>query len=422
MSTDSPAFSFRSVVVSAYLPTLLFSTGEGALIPLLPAAATNLGVSLAIAGVISAMLTIGELVGDIPSGVLVSRIGERTAMIGAIILALASLGVIILAGNGWVLGFGVFLLGLATAVFSLARHAFMTSYVPLRYRARALSVLGGVFRGGWFIGPLISAPIIHFTGGMQAAFWVMVFFCLAAAAVLLIVPDPTAIIRKAGLAQRHELSAIDADTAEAKKPASLFRTIWSSRQVLARVGVGAAILSALRSGRIVLLPLWAVSIGLGEASTALIIGLTGALDFALFYTSGQVMDRFGRVFAAVPATAGLGLGMLVLAFTHDVTNPVFWFCVAAVVLSVANGLSSGIVMTLGADLADPKDPAPFLGAWRFTIDAGSASSPLLIAAITGAASISLAAGAMGLLGFAGAWMLAYVIPRYVPHSRRDSGG
>ena len=50
MTTDgSPAFSIRSVAVVVFLPTLLFSIGEGALIPLIPIAATNLGASLAIA-------------------------------------------------------------------------------------------------------------------------------------------------------------------------------------------------------------------------------------------------------------------------------------------------------------------------------------------------------------------------------------
>ena len=44
-----------------------------------------------------------------------------------------------------------------------------------------------------------------------------------------------------------------------------------------------------------ILPLWAVSIGVSDANTALIIGIAGGLDFALFYTTGQIMDRWGRM-------------------------------------------------------------------------------------------------------------------------------
>jgi hypothetical protein len=59
------------------------------------------------------------------------------------------------------------------------------------------------------------------------------------------------------------------------------------------VGLAAASLSAVRSARQVVLPLWGVSIGLDAQTIALVVGISGAIDFALFYASGQVMDRFG---------------------------------------------------------------------------------------------------------------------------------
>jgi phosphate/sulfate permease len=88
------------------------------------------------------------------------------------------------------------------------------------------------------------------------------------------------------------------------------------RAVLLRLGTGVAIVGALRAGRSVILPLWAVSLGLPESTTALIIGLGGAMDFALFYASGQVMDRFGRLWSVVPSLLGMGAGMIVLV-TND---------------------------------------------------------------------------------------------------------
>ncbi|RXZ45878.1 MFS transporter, partial [Agromyces binzhouensis] len=82
--TDTAApFSWRSIVLPAYLPTLLFSLGEGALVPVIPVVAVDRGASLALAGLIAAMLMVGGLVGDLPAGWLVARIGERPAMIGA---------------------------------------------------------------------------------------------------------------------------------------------------------------------------------------------------------------------------------------------------------------------------------------------------------------------------------------------------
>ena len=161
-----------------------------------------------------------------------------------------------------------------------------------------------------------------------------------------------------------------------------------------------------------------MSIGIGETNTALIIGIAGGVDFALFYTSGQIMDRWGRLASALPSMIGLGIGHLMLAFTHDLPTNLGWFIAAAMVLSVANGMGSGILMTLGADLADKRNPAPFLGAWRFTGGIGSALAPLAVSGLTAVATISIAAGSLGVIGLIGAGVLARYIPRFVPRVRR----
>ncbi|PJJ72814.1 putative MFS family arabinose efflux permease [Diaminobutyricimonas aerilata] len=397
--TDALPFRWRSVAVPVFAPALLFSIGEGAIIPAIPLVADDLGATLAIAGLVAAALTVGELLGNVPSGWLVSRIGERPTMIGAAVLSLAGLAVCVMATAPWMLGIGVLLIGLSAAAYALARHAFLTVTVPLAYRARALSTLGGVYRGGVFIGPFIAAAVIGWAGSAQSAFWIHVVACLATIALLLALPDP---------GRRTEAGA-------ARTTAGLFRTLRRRRDVLARLGAGAALVGAMRASRQVILPLWAVNLGLDGATTALIIGVAGGVDFALFYVSGHIMDRFGRLWSALPSMIGLGVGHLVLAFTHDVPDAVTWFIVAAIVMSVANGIGSGILMTLGADLADPGDPAPFLGAWRFTGGLGGASAPIVVAAVTGLGSIAVAAGVMGVLGFAGAAILARYVPRYSPH-------
>ena len=136
----------------------------------------------------------------------------------------------------------------------------------------------------------------------------------------------------------------------------VFRTMWRFRRVLSRLGLAAASLSAVRSARQVVLPLWGVSIGLDAQTIALVVGISGAIDFALFYASGQVMDRFGRLWAALPAMMLMGAGFIALAFTHDLDSAAMWFAMFAAVLGVGNGLSSGILLTLGADVAPARRP------------------------------------------------------------------
>ena len=422
MSSSSPAPTLRSVALAAFLPAALFAIGEGAIIPIIPVVASDLGATLPFAAFVAALILVGELIGDVPSGWLVSRIGERTAMISAALVSIGGLLVCVTAPNEWALAAGVLLIGLSTAVFALARHAFMTSFVPVEIRARALSSLGGVFRLGYFVGPFLAAGVIHLTGSTQSAFWIHVAGCLGAAVALLVMRDPSAVLGERRAAAASAVPAAGSTPGERQveqEARGLFATLARHRGVLLKLGSGAALIGAMRAGRQVILPLWAVSIGVDAPQTALVIGIAGAVDFALFYTSGQIMDRWGRLWSAVPSMVGLSVSYLALSLTHDLDARVAWFITVAMVMSLANGIGSGILMTLGADLADRADPAPFLGAWRFTGDAGSAAAPLLISGLTAVVSISLASGVMGVLGLVGAAILLRYVPRYSPHVPRE---
>lgn len=415
MSTPVPAFTLRKAALPVYLPTLLFSAGESAFVPIVPVIAKNLGADLAAAGFIASMLTIGILIGDLPSGWLVARIGERMAMVWSSVLALIGGSLALLATEPWMLALGILIIGLATATFQLARHAFLTSFVPFANRARALSMLGGMFRGGSIIGPLAAAWIIATTGNATAAFWLMVSFTAAACAVLIFLPDPEQTfgqVRRVKDETGHDVTPGELEVEQ--ETHGLFRTIKMNIGALMRLGVAAGILQVLRAGRSVLLPLWAVSIGMRDSDTALIIGIAAAVDFALFYTSGQAMDKFGRLAAAVPTMVVMSISLMILAFTHDAQSPATWFTILAMTLAIGNGLSSGIILTLGSDLADKENPAPFLGAWRLTTDSGAAVGPIFISTIIALATISVASFATGILGLIGVAMMIRYVPRYSP--------
>lgn len=422
MSTDELPFKWSSIALPAFLPTLLFSTGEGAILPIIPTVAHSMGATLAIAGLIASMIMVGEVFGDIPSGWLVARVGERTAMIGGALVAVVGLGIATFAPNPLVLGVGILLVGLSTAVFALARHAFMTSFVPERVRARALSTLGGTFRAGYFVGPLIASLVISLTGHTSSVFWIDIVGCLGAAIVLLIVKDPAEAL-DALRSQRSGAHQLRPGQQEVEDEArGLFATVWSNRGVLARLGTGAGLIGAIRASRQVILPLWAVSIGVSDSNTALIIGIAGAIDFGLFYTSGWIMDRWGRLASALPSMVGLGVAHLLLAISFGLPDRFVWFVTIAMFMSLANGVGSGILMTIGSDLADKSNPAPFLGAWRFTGDIGSAAAPVLVSVLTGLATIAIASGVMGVIGLVGAGMLLRYVPRYITRPVRPQPG
>ena len=407
-----------------YGPTVLFALGEGAVIPLLPVFASRLGADVPTAALVAAALVVGQLCGNIPAGWAVARVGERVTMaIGGVIAMLGVAG-LALSPNLGVLTASVFVIGFCAAVFGLARHSFMTTRVPLSFRARALSLLGGTFRLGMFVGPFIAAALIAVFGDGHATVW---FFgvCLVATVLLVLLgPDPEAQTPAARVARVEGDSRLAEDTGEAvtgsiptAERVGVFRTMWRYRSVLSRLGLAAASLSAVRSARQVVLPLWGVSLGLDAQTIVLVVGVSGAIDFALFYASGQVMDRFGRLWAALPAMVLMGAGFLALSFTHDTLQAPMWFALFAAVLGVGNGLSSGILLTLGADVAPQTDPAAFLGSWRTLTDAGGATAPLLVSALAATFSLSLATGAMGVIGLLGAAAFARWVPRFVPRRR-----
>lgn len=427
VTADSPRNVLVRFAPMIYGPTLLFAVGEGAVIPLIPVIANRLGADVALAALVAAALVVGQLCGNIPAGWAVARFGERVTMGVAGIVVLAGLLGIVFAQSLAFFTAAVFLIGFCAASFALARHSFMTTRVPLTFRARALSLLGGTFRLGMFVGPFISAALLAVFGTETAS---VVFFAVCQVATILLVffgPDPEKAVPVGAGSPTRRGGGDSRDAEDTGEPvtgaiptverAGVFRTMWRFRGVLVRLGLAASSLSAVRSARQVVLPLWGVSLGLDAGTIAVVVGVSGAIDFALFYASGQVMDRFGRLWAALPAMILMGAGFFALSFTHDLSSAAMWYAMFAAVLGVGNGLSSGILLTLGADVAPPTDPAAFLGSWRTLTDAGGAVAPLIVSALTAVASLSVGVGAMGLIAVLGAAGFIRWVPRYVPRTR-----
>jgi MFS family permease len=303
----------------------------------------------------------------------------------------AAIGILfsLFASNLFMLGAGVFIVGAAAAVFGLARLSWMTEHVPIAVRARSLSILGGMFRAGSFVGPVIGAGVIKFYS-VQAVYYIPLVLCALAALILFIAKGKEDLVKNSSSLKATFLIA----KREGKK--------------LATLGVASSILSALRGTRMVGLPLLAVALAIPTEQASLYIGFAGALDFAMFYLSGQVMDRFGRNFAAVPTLIGLGIAHLVVGFAIDANT----FLLLALFMSLANGLGSGVIMVLGADLA-PKDArSEFLASYRLLVDFGDAAAPGILSGLVAVIGLTGAMAGFGFLGFIGAGLMYRYIPKY----------
>ena len=296
----------RGIAVSVYGPTMLVAVGQGAILPLVALSARELGASVGMAALIVALIGLGQLIGDLPAGALAARIGERRALIAACVLdALALLGAF-LAQSLILLAVAITISGLAHAVFGLARHAYLTEAIPVPFRARALSTLGGTFRIGLFIGPFIAAGLVT-RWSIGAAYAFAAIMSIAAAILTAFLPDVTR-TRPA------------ASTDDRRRHRSVVSVLAEHRHILLTLGVGVLVISAARATRQSIVPLWAESIGVDAATTALIFGISAGVDILLFYPGGAIMDRFGRVYVAVPTMIVLGLGFVLLPLTTGATS------------------------------------------------------------------------------------------------------
>lgn len=355
--------------------------------------ARDLGASLALAGVIVALGGLGAVLGDLPAGRIVARYGERRSIIAGSALGATGVVIALVAPTPWILGIGALLTGLANAVWGLARQSYLAETVPLQLRARAMSSFAAMWRLGFFLGPLIGAGVIILVG-TRGGFLVQFVAVVLSGALMARVPDPP----RQGNQVRH---------------ATLPDILGRHRGALSTLGAGALLMGAARASREAVLPLWALHLGLDAAQVSVIFAIGAAVDLLCSYPAGQIMDRYGRRLVAVPSLLVIGASYLLLPLS---TNAVGLTAVA-VVMGIGNGLSNGIIMTLGADIAPPKERAEFLAAWRLTHDLGMFGGPLAVGLSAVAAPLGYAFAAMGMTSFVGAAMMYRFIPIYVPWTR-----
>ncbi|MEO5994882.1 MAG: MFS transporter [Arthrobacter sp.] len=395
MTTHTAPFSLRSIAVPAFGPALLFSIGEGAILPVVALSARDLGASVAVAALVVTLIGLGSWLFNLPASFITLKFGERWAIVGAAAAAAVALAAAALApgmpGGLWLLAGAMLVVGMAASVFALARQKYLTEAVPVLLRARALSTLGGVNRVGIFIGPFIGAAVMQFAG-ITGAYWVGVVAMAAAAALSVTIPDLVATPAVDGVPVRQ---------------ATLRSVAVSHAGVFLTVGMGVLLLSALRASRQVVVPLWAEHLGMDATQASLIYGLSGAIDMLVFYPAGKLMDRKGRQWVAVPSTLIMGAAMLLIPLSSGFVG----LLLAALLIGFGNGISSGLNMTLGADFSPDNGRGQFLGIWRFMADAGATGGPVLLSGVTALASLGAGVAATGVLGFAAAAVFAVTIPR-----------
>jgi MFS family permease len=369
---------YRSpLVVAVYVPTLLLAFAEGLLIAVLPLYAASFGVGYGLVGLATSATAIGTLLTDVPAGALLGRIGLRPAMIAGSGLVAASTLSLVWSDQFPGLVLLRLLAGVGTALWALSRHAYIAETIPVAQRGKALSTFGGINRIGIFAGPAIGGFLTQFVGvhptfalSASLAGLAMVMSAILLKPVARSVGGPGAWSRWRLVGQGLRRNARD----------------------LSAAAVALTLGQMIRAGRFLIIPLWGSQrLGLDAGQVGAIVTAGAMVDVALFLPAGVLMDRFGRKVASVPSFGLMALGVGLIPLTHDFVT----LLLVAMLIGLGNGLGSGAMMTLGADLAPPGATGEFLGIWRLIGDVGAVAGPIVVGAV---------AAALGLAG--GAWVLS----------------
>jgi MFS family permease len=397
---SSRPVSLASVAPSVFLPALVFEIGVGAVTPMIALSGRALGASVGTAGLVLALLGVGQILGDVPAGALAARVGDRKAMLIAAGIAMVTLAGCATAGTLWQLALAITATGSTNAVFTLARQSYLTEVIPSGLRARALSTLGGMSRVGAFIGPFLGAALVH-GRPVRDIYWLALGCTMAAGLIVLLIRDVS------GPATARELRPVTV---------SVGSVVVRHRRVFLTLGVAVFLVGSVRATRQTVLPLWAEHLGQTPSTTSIVFGIAGLVDTLTFYPSGKVMDHAGRLWIAVPSMLVLGLTQGLLPLTNGLVS----LTVVAMLMGFGNGIGSGILMTLGADVAPPETRSKFLGVWRLCADSGSAGGPLVISAAAGLGSLAAGISAMGVTGVVAAAALLRWVPRYSAFATRGT--
>jgi len=379
------------ITVAVYLPTALLAFSQGLLLATLPLYADGFGVSYELVSLAVGAAALGTLATDLPAGAVLERLGLRPAMLlGSALVAVSTLGLAWTGSLEQVVAYRL-AAGVGTALWGLSRHAYLAQTVPAARRGQAISVFGGINRIGVFLGPVL--------GGVVAdAFGLDASFVLAAVLAALAFALSVAFLRPAPRAA--------AALARGDRWRLVGRLLRANGRDLGAAAVAQTFAQMIRAGRQLIVPLYAANqLGLDAAQVGMVMTVSAVVDVAMFVPAGLLMDRFGRKVASVPSFSLMGVGVALIPFADNFAG----LLLAGVVIGLGNGLGSGAMMTLGADLAPPQATGEFLGIWRLIGDAGSAAGPLAVGVVAGALGLVGGAYALAGVGFLAALTIALLV-------------
>ena len=342
------------------------------IIPAVPILAQVFGISPGTAAQIITALALGRFSGLPVSGMVLDRLGTRSALLaGPALSCTAALLAAVMPKFSLILAL-VFLVGVAESVWVIAREVSGIDLMRPDQRGRVLSGFHGVNNMGLALGPLFGGLLTERLG-FRAVF--VVYAACAAFSVLigLSVPNspPSHVVERAPKSGLRRASVMN----RLRGLRLLFHQIDPNLRSTYAVLVFATFTSFVhRSTAQSMLPLYASSkLGLTPKDIGLLFTISGLSVFAMILPAGFVIDKIGRKWATVPSTGIPALAFLLIPFTENF----FYLAVLISFLGISNGLSLGSLATSTYDVVPASARGRLQAARRTMAEVGSVSAPLL---------------------------------------------
>ncbi|MCJ7549480.1 MAG: MFS transporter [Anaerolineae bacterium] len=385
------------LILPVYVPAFVLFLGSALLSPVLPLYAEDFEVSYAWIGAVASARALGMLLMDIPSGLLLRRLGHKRAILLGMAVTVGFCAAMSWAGSIQEAFLYQLVSGFGMALYGIARHAYITEHAPKSNRGRSMALFGGLVRIAGFIGPSI--------GGFAAArMGLRVPFVVAG---LVSVPALLSVaLFMPGVKAASSLVGCTSQPRKAK-PVDLLEMLRGQTRLLVPAGLGQFFVQMVRSGRGIIIPLFAANVlGLDVAQVGLLLTISAAVEMTMFWPAGWLMDNLGRKYSFVPSFALQAVGMACVPLAGGFAG----LLACASLIGLGNGLSSGGMMTLGSDLAPDNARGEFLGVWRLIGDGGATAGPAVVGFVADGLALPSAALTLAVAGLLAALTFGVLLP------------
>jgi MFS family permease len=360
--------------------------GFGIVGPAIPIFADEFGVSAFWASAVVSVFALMRLVGALPAGWLVDRVGERiTLATGLIIVAVSSAlagfsgtytQLLVLRGVG----------GLGSAMFTVSSLALLLRIVGPDQRGRAANA----FQSGFLIGGVVSPAI----GGLVLGISIRLPFFLYA--VTLAAASVVVVVMLAHTRLHERVGRTTATQESGRGSWSLLREALRNRSYVTALAVNLGNGFASYGLRSAIIPLFVVnSLGLDKAWAGWGAFASAVVQFPFLVRAGRLSDTRGRRLALMIGTGVTFVGFVVLAFTGA-----WWgYLVAMGVLGAAAAFLGAGPSAVVGDITEGRREGPVVATFQMMSDVGAVVGPLVAGAIvasTGSYSVGFLVGAAAL--------------------------